>query len=351
MAPDNLRGDIRANRRRAGAIGPVRRLLCRGRMEDLRCPFPSALNPGTEAAHLHTRAWAQRFGLVRDARIDRQIATERFTWLVGGFYPWAQQRELELVSDFTSWLFWHDDVCDETALGEDPAALAAQFDWLIGILTWRRAERPGDAFDRAFADLRDRFAAAAPSRGWLARMVASVQQYFEGCVWEAANRHHRCVPGVDLFKIMRPFAGGMYIYRDFVELAARAELPLVARGLRELLRLQEITVNVACWHNDLFSLDKELAHGDVHNLVVVIAQERRVSIAEARAIAVAWCNDEVAGFEPIALQVPSFGAEVDALVAAHARSLGALMRGNLDWSLATDRYRVALTLSAKAVAG
>jgi hypothetical protein len=81
----------------------------------------------------------------------------------------------------------------------------------------------------------------------------------------------------------------------------------------------------------------------------VIAQERRVSIAEARAIAVAWCNDEVAGFEPIARHLPSFGAEVDALVAAHARSLGALMRGNLDWSLATGRYRGALTPPAEAV--
>jgi hypothetical protein len=49
-----------------------------------------------------------------------QVATERFTWLVGGFYPWAHERELELISDFTSWLFWHDDLCDETTLGEDP---------------------------------------------------------------------------------------------------------------------------------------------------------------------------------------------------------------------------------------
>jgi 5-epi-alpha-selinene synthase len=60
-------------------------------------------------------------------------------------------------------------------------------------------------------------------------MVASVQQYFEGCVWEAVNRRLGSVPSVDLYMDMRPFAGGMYIYRDFVELVARAELPLVVR--------------------------------------------------------------------------------------------------------------------------
>src|SRR3954462_1507134 len=140
-------------------------------MDELLCPFVSALNPGTEAAHAHTRAWAERFGLVGTAQIARQGATEPFTWLVGGFYPWAQQRELELISDFTSWLFWHDDVCDETTLGEDPVALARQFEQLLGILSRRRPVRAGDPFDHAMADLRDRFEEAAPSPGWFARMV------------------------------------------------------------------------------------------------------------------------------------------------------------------------------------
>src|SRR6476619_7267280 len=94
-----------------------------GPMEELRCPFESALNPGTEAAHRHTRDWAVGHGLVCNANIERQVATEQFTGLVGRLYPRAARTELELISDFTSWLFWHDDVCDETALGEDPAAL------------------------------------------------------------------------------------------------------------------------------------------------------------------------------------------------------------------------------------
>jgi hypothetical protein len=316
-------------------------------MEELDCPFPSALNPGTEAAHQHTWQWAQRLGLVRDANSQRQVSTERFTWLVGHFFPWAQTRELELISDFTSWLFWHDDVCDETTLGEDPAALAQQFAWLLGILTGRKPVRPDDPFDRALADLRDRFHEAAPGWGWFARMVTSVQHYFDACVWEASNRRHRRVPSVGSYIGMRRLAGGMYIYVDFVELAARAELPLPARGHREAVRLAQITCNVACWHNDLFSLDKELAYGDVHNLVVVLAQERQIPIAAARALAVATCNAEVARFTPTAGRLPSFGPDVDDLWASHQRGLAALMRGNLDWSLATLRYSRSLPTQIK----
>ena len=317
-------------------------------MDDLLCPFTSALNPGTEAAHEHTRRWAQHFGLVRDANIDRQIANERFTWLVGHFFPWAQERELELISDFTSWLFWHDDVCDETTLGEDPAALARRFEWLLGILTRRQPVRPDDPFDLALADLRDRFETAAPSWGWFTRVVTSIHQYFDACLWEAVNRGQGRVPGVGSFIGMRRCAGGMYIYVDFIELAARTELPLVVRSHREAVRLAQITCNVACWHNDLFSLEKEVAYGDVHNLVVVLARERQIALPEARTIAVTYCNREVAAFAPTARRLPAFGAELDAVMAAHQRGLGALMRGNLDWSMATERYRRGLPPQAKA---
>jgi hypothetical protein len=305
----------------------------------LRCPFESSLNPGTEVAHQHTRRWAERFGLVRDANSARQVATERFTWLVGRFYPWAAPAELQLISDFTSWLFWFDDVCDETGVGEDPAALAGQIDWLIGVLTRRREVRAGDPFDAAMADLRDRFEEASPSGGWFVRAVTSIQEYFEACLWESVNRRGGEVPAVDTFIQMRRFAGGMYIYHHFVELAARTELPLVVRGHQVVQRLVQITCNVACWHNDLFSLSKELAHGDVHNLVVVLAREQGVELSQARARAVQMCNREVRAFTATARRLPGFGADADRLLAQYRRGMGALMRGNLDWSLGTDRYR------------
>lgn len=71
-------------------------------MEQLRCPFVSALNPATEAVHRQTRQWAESFGLVSCEKVERQVATEKFTWLVGRFFPKAQLKELALISDFTS---------------------------------------------------------------------------------------------------------------------------------------------------------------------------------------------------------------------------------------------------------
>lgn len=223
-------------------------------------------------------------------------------------------------------------------MGEDPAALARQFDWLAGVLGRRNPIRAHDAFDLALADLRDRFEQAAPSWGWLTRLSSSIREYFDGGLWEASNRRQGVVPSLGQFVPMRRFAGGMFIYVNFVELANRVELPLPVRGHRDVVRLGQITANVACWHNDLFSLRKEMAYGDVHNLVIVLAQDRSIDIDAATGAAIDICNREVAMFEQIAGRLPSFGPQIDPLVEQYTESLGALMRGNLDWSLATQRY-------------
>jgi 5-epi-alpha-selinene synthase len=307
-------------------------------MQELHCPFESALNPRTEEAHRRTHAWAERHGLVNSAHVRRQVAAERFTWLVGRFFPRAGAEELQLISDFTSWLFWHDDVCDETSLGEDPVALARQFDWLLGVLTSRRLLRGSSAFDVAFDDLRDRFEKMAPSLAWFARFVVAVQQYFEACVWEASNRKNGAVPSVDTFIGMRRFASGMYIYLEFVELVAGRELPLLLRRHPQVGRLRDITNDVAAWHNDLFSLEKELAHGDVHNLVLAHARERRVDMDEARRLTIHRCNAEVEEFQSLAASLGAAVSETEPVLGSYLDGCRSLMRGNLDWSIETGRY-------------
>jgi hypothetical protein len=289
--------------------------------------------------------------LVRSENVSRQVATEQFTWLVGRFFPNAAERELQLISDFTSWLFWHDDVCDETTLGEDPTGLRRQFEALLGVLTRRHPVRPGNAFDAALADLRDRFEAAAPSLAWFRRFVTAVEEYFDACCWEAENRDSGATPSVNVFIGMRRFAGGMYIYLEFVEFVLGRELPLVARSHRDVQRLAQITNNVASWHNDLFSLRKELAYGDVHNLVVVLARENELDLEDAARVAAEYCDREVNAFISLRARLPSFGPAVDAVLGDYIDGLTALMRGNLDWSLATQRYHRAFEPVEKAPLG
>lgn len=307
-------------------------------MDELYCPFPSGLNPETEHAHRETSEWARRFELINSADSEWQLEHSQFSWLVGRFFPFAARRELQLISDFTSWLFWHDDLCDETSLGKDPRALGSRFDQLASTFARRSSPHPGHAFDLALADLRDRFESAAPSVAWLSRFASSMRDYFDACVWEASNRDSGAKPSTNVFICMRRKASGMCMYVDFLELIAQKELPLVVRAHRDVQRLARITNNVASWHNDLFSIAKEQAQGDVHNLALALAHEQQLDVAAAKRLTVALCNKEVATFEALRSALPAFEPEVDQDLRVFVAALGSMMRGNLDWSLATQRY-------------
>ncbi len=103
-------------------------------------------------------------------------------------------------------------------------------------------------------------------------------------------------------------------------------------------RLTEASSNVVCWSNDVLSLEKELAHGDVHNLIIVLREATGIPLEEAAKRVVEMHNAEVRDFIALAPDLPSFGDTLDANLSRYISILQARMRGNLDWSLESGRY-------------
>jgi 5-epi-alpha-selinene synthase len=99
--------------------------------------------------------------------------------------------------------------------------------------------------------------------------------------------------------------------------------------------------NVVCWSNDIISLDKEMKRGDVHNLVLALRCEHQLVLQEAIDHAGELHDAEVRAFIDLEPRLPSFGAAVDAELARYVVILRSWMRGNLDWSHASGRYRPA----------
>jgi 5-epi-alpha-selinene synthase len=306
----------------------------------LYCPFPSSIHPLTAQASEQTLRWAHAFGLVSSEHLERQAHSERFTWLVGRFFPNAPPQVLQLISDWTSWLFWHDDVCDETDLGSNPSALQATFSRLFEILSGTSGARGDSVFELALEEMATRFRDLSPDRAWFLRFCTSVREYFDACVWEAENRVKRVVPSVGSFIPLRRCAGGMWIYLDFVELVGGASLPLPLRKHRDVQRLVQITNNVASWHNDVFSLAKESRQGDVHNLVTTLQVEMNLPVEEALRVAARYADSEVKAFIALEERLKSSlrGQDLDAELSQYLQGLRSLMRGNLDWSQESGRY-------------
>jgi 5-epi-alpha-selinene synthase len=76
----------------------------------------------------------------------------------------------------------------------------------------------------------------------------------------------------------------------------------------------------------------------IHNLVLVLMNERGISLTEAVAQAVELHDNEVRSFLQCVEQLPSFGA-ADADVECYVEMLRCWIRGHLDWAHETGRYR------------
>jgi 5-epi-alpha-selinene synthase len=165
---------------------------------------------------------------------------------------------------------------------------------------------------------------------WMARFLANVQDYFDASIWEAENRARGRVPDLATYVRLRDLTGAVKTCFDIFELAEGA-LAIDARYDARLEHLMRLANRAICWSNDLFSVHKELAHGDVHNLAIVLQHESALSIADAVGATVRMHDDAIRQFEQHEPGLPpGMHRFVDALKG--------WVRANLDWSIETGRY-------------
>jgi len=313
------------------------------------CPFPSVVNPHREAVHEHTLAWARRFGLVKNEAAIARLRDTKLDSLVARAYSRASHDPLAIITDWLTWLFVLDDECDEAEIGKRPERLAALQAQCLKVLSGPRSknlptlprsrpDRPDVALIHALYDLRGRLEALM-SRAWVDRFAVSIAEYFEAGVWEARNRELETWPDSATYTRMRPYAGGMYILLDLIDLTEGDTLPLVVRKHPYFQRLMLITSNVVLWCNDLFSCAKELAHQDMHNLALILRHQEDIPLQAAVDRVARLIEREVKRFIALEGRLPSFGPTIDAVAQRFIAGLRDWMRGNLDWSYESGRYR------------
>lgn len=296
------------------------------------------MNPAAELAHAESRAWGIATGLLDGDEARRRFDAARFARLTARAYPRAGPAELVLVAEWNLWLFVHDDGCDAGASGRDPDALAGTYHRLGAVLRGGAADVDAGAPARALAELVPRIVGPGPA-AWRARFVAAVDDYFAACVWEARNRASRRVPTLAEYIRMRRDTGAVRTSIAMIERCEGIALPEAVRAHPRVEALADACNDVVCWANDIISLPKELASGDVHNLVRVLAEDRcGGDIEDAVGIAADMHDARVAEFIQLAADLPHFDRDADEQLAWFVDTLCAWMRGNLDWSHETGRY-------------
>jgi hypothetical protein len=324
----------------------------------VRIPYSPRLSPHAERARRHTLQWLQKTDLLAGDTAVEEYDALRLERLMAYFYPDATGGDLELAADFNAWFFIFDDQFDG-GLGTRPEAIERLVDTLGRTMTItgtpEAAEVPevpaareeagvsGQPLVVGFRDIWHRATAGRPP-GWQRRFRAHWQAYMAAYQGEAANRNADRLPTLEQFLALRRDSIGVQPCLDFTERCGGYALPDELHGSFPLREMREITGDVVIFVNDIVSLVKELAAGDVNNSVVVLSEQRGCSLDEAVEHLAELANSRTARFGELAAALPGLlddlgvPAVLRGAVDHYVEGMGHLMAGNLAWSLATSRY-------------
>ncbi|MCX4919744.1 terpene cyclase [Streptomyces sp. NBC_00687] len=308
-------------------------------------PFPVVLSPDLEGSRRRNLEWVERLGLVRPGPSLRWYASWDMPGLAAHGMPYARAAGLDLCADAMAFFFVFDDQFDGP-LGRDPARAADVCQKLIDIVHGAPAGPGADPCSRAFADLWTRSCAGAHP-GWIARTAHEWEYYLATQAHEAIGRIRGTPGDMETYLQVRRGIAGTALPLSLGERAAGIDiLPSVFHS-PQLRLMRDIAVDVTMMCNDVYSLEKEEARGDIDNLVLVIQHAERCTREEA----VSTAREEVARrtgrFKELEAHVLSMGRQLHLKktelndVRAYVDVMALWMSGYHAWQTQTRRYTAA----------
>ncbi|OIK05297.1 terpene synthase family protein [Streptomyces monashensis] len=320
---------------------------------EIHCPFPYQVNPHADQARAHLDGWVRRTGLVRRASAAQRFAQADFGWFVSLVHPTANARHLELTADWFAWLFLVDDQLDDGGFGRSPQRMRQLVDSMREVLEaadFGASRAPATDAPPAVSSLADlwRRTAADASPQWRRRFV----RHLRGClltatVWEADNRIRGRVPDEETYIEKRRHTGAIYVCMDLIEIVEHIDVPEDLYDSPEFTAALDAACNVVCWTNDVYSLEKERALGEVHNLAYVVQHHRGIGQEQAVAEVCAATSAETERFLSAERNLLRTRLDHAAVLTPYLAGMRTWIRGNLDWSRRTRRYQPRTELTAQ----
>jgi len=132
----------------------------------------------------------------------------------------------------------------------------------------------------AFSNLWSRATSEMPKE-WNLRYARIIQQSMLSQFLEARNLFLKKSPSISTYMSQRNEFGYMNAALGIIDYVDDVFLPNTLYYNPTMQRLLQATGDVACWHNDIYSFQKELMDGEVYNLVIIIGKEEGSSYNKA----------------------------------------------------------------------
>jgi len=301
-------------------------------------PFPP-VERDAEPLQRNTLTWLKEFEVAPPETLYRWVAAVQPGWLAGHMQRSDDAVALQIVSDWTFWMFLHDDHCDTSAAGRHPRYLIDLHQRLLAVLAGDAPQPQDGALAALLADLRERLAAAAGEDA-VRRFAEATDRYFTATRWEAANRASGTTPDLETYERMRLLTSGLPVHT--VLLQALDGVPVTDHPLA--MALYASADRAVCWANDIYSLNKEVQEEDVHNLVVALQASQHLGLDAALARAARMHDEQVERYRQLRASVDDQEGPLRETLLGIAHALEARMGANVAWSERCSRYRAAVTV-------
>ncbi|MDI2131137.1 terpene synthase family protein [Yinghuangia seranimata] len=301
------------------------------------------VSPFADQANEHVVAWARGLGLVSSEAAEHRLASVRLGDFAAHVYPTAALEDLLLAADWIAWLDVLDDQNDDRRTALDPQGFEDFLARVAEVTSTGSYGTGAGPIGEALRDLWTRTRTRGGAR-LCRRLRLHLLDYLAGNLRQAAYRALGDVCDLAEYGALRRAAGGILVTFDLVEIAGGAELLPPVYYSRTYQRLLTAAGDVVCWTNDVLTLEKETATGDLLNLVTVLRAAHGGRRSDALARAQALMEGRLDDFLRAERDVPNLCTAL-ALDPAQRQSLTACvdvlrawMRGHAAWGLATSRY-------------
>ncbi|MBX7269519.1 terpene synthase [Micromonospora sp. Llam7] len=305
------------------------------------CPVPPRLSPHADQVQGWLVSWLPQTGLPLDAPSRERLGRAGFARYAGRLYPDAAEPDLRALAALFTWFFLVDDACDKPGrLGLHE--IRGLRDGAVALLRGNPRQRQvglGGPLRRLLVHAWREPRRRMPAR-WRLRFADAVAHHLDGTWQEAVNKATGHTPGVDEYVGLRRATSAAYVSYPLVEFVTGRPLPDPVYHHPFLGRIRDVGNDLLSWYNDIASLERDEVTSGGHNLVLVLAAERRVPLPAAVELAAERWHESMRRFVALTATVPSFGPALDGAVTAHLDGVARAVRGTIDWTLESARYAV-----------
>ncbi|KIM48679.1 hypothetical protein M413DRAFT_83524 [Hebeloma cylindrosporum] len=259
-------------------------------------------------------------------------------------YHTATPERLRVVSDFMNYLFHLDNISDGMMTRETDLLA----DVVMNALWYSEKYMPTKVPGKEQADeelnpgklARDFWARCIPGCGHGAqgRFKESLELFFEAVNIQTRAREEGVIPDLESYIDVRRDTSGCKPCWALIEYALDIDLPDFVVEHPVIQALNQGTNDLVTWSNDIFSYNVEQSRGDTHNMIVILMQYHNLSLQGAVDYVGELCKQTIDTFSTNKAELPSWGPEIDEMVARYVQGLQDWIVGSLHWSFQTQRY-------------